>query len=192
MITTIIFDWGSVIAPSDSKTAVGILKKNFELNESDFLEYFSQYEDEFCDTNNYEDFLSIANQKFNIPIDLIINALNSASAGENLEIATQLSEKYETYILSNQLKFRTDYIKKTFDLSSFEKVFFSNEIGMKKPSEEIFRFLLKDIDKAPEECLFIDDMPENISIAKKLGLNVIQLDDINQLKQELVAFGVYH
>ena len=178
------------MAPSDSKIAAVRLKKNFEFDQCAFLYYFNQHEDTLCHTNEYKEFLSIAGEKFNIPAESIINALNASAPGEVFEIAKKLSEKYRAYILSNQLKFRADYIKKTFELGFFDKVFFSNEIGLKKPSEEIFNFLLKKINQKPGNCLFVDDSPVNIAVAKKLGLNAILFKNLKQFKKELASFSI--
>jgi len=190
MIKAIIFDWGGVLAPSDSKIATARLKKNFEFDQGAFLNYFNQHEDDLCHTNEYKEFLSIASEKFNIPAESIIDALNASASGEVFEIAKKLSKKYRAYILSNQLKFRTDYIKKTFELSFFDKVFFSNEIGLKKPSEEIFNFLLKKINQKPGNCLFTDDSPANTAVAKKLGFNTILFKNLKQFKKELASFSI--
>lgn len=195
MIKAIIFDWGSVLAPCDNKIAVIRLKKNFDFDENAFVEYFDQHEDDISHTQEFQEFLSVASEKFNIPIESIVNALNADPPDENFEIAKKLSKNYKTYILSNQPKFRTDYIKKTFDLNFFDNVFFSNEIGLKKPSEEVFNFLLKEINQIPENCLFVDDSPANIVVAKKLGFNTILFKNlkqfkIKQFKKELASFSI--
>ncbi|MFH1590463.1 MAG: hypothetical protein ABIC95_00905 [archaeon] len=78
-----------------------------------------EHEDEMCDTNNDTDFLNKVSNKFNIPIKSIIDALDADPPDEDFEIARKLSKNYEIFILSNQLKFRTDYIKNNFDLSFF-------------------------------------------------------------------------
>ncbi|MBT4174085.1 HAD-IA family hydrolase [archaeon] len=181
----IIFDWGGVLAPSDNKVAIIRLKKNFDFDENAFQDYFNKHEDDLCDTNEYKDFLSKASKKFNIPKESIVNALNADPPDEDFEIAKELSKKYKLYLLSNQLKFRTDYIKKTFDLDFFDEVFFSNEIGLKKPSEKAFEYVLKKIGQKSEDCLFIDDYSPNIAVAKKLGFNVILFKGFEEFKVEL-------
>lgn len=190
MIKEIIFDWGGALAPCDNEIAVVRLKKNFEFDENAFVEYFNEHEDDFCHTNECEEFLSALSNKFYIPIDSIVHALNAGHPDEDFAIAKKLSEKYKIHLLSNQLKFRADHIKKTYDLSFFDKVFFSNDIGLKKPSEEIFIFLLKKINQKPENCLFIDDCPKNIETAKKLGINTILFTGLEQFIKELHDFGV--
>ena len=41
---------------------------------------------------------------------------------------------------------------------------------MRKPNEDIFRFVLQDAGIIPHETLFIDDLYGNIEAANKLGI----------------------
>ncbi len=190
MIKAIIFDWGGTLAPSDNKIAATRLRKNFEFDEISFITYFDTYGDDMCDTNEYKNLLSKANKQFNIPIESMIDALNADPPDKVFEMAKKISQNYKTYILSNQLKFRTDYIKKMFDLSFFDASFFSNEIGLKKPSEKIFAFLLQKIHQTAEHCLFIDDNPKNIMVAQNLGFHTILFENLTTLTQELQRLSV--
>ncbi|MCB9205062.1 MAG: HAD family phosphatase [Flavobacteriales bacterium] len=62
------------------------------------------------------------------------------------------------------------------DLSGFfEKVYYSFEVGMRKPEERIFQLVIDELGFAPEETLFIDDSPQHIEGAKKVGLNAYYL-----------------
>ncbi len=190
MIKAIIFDWGGVLAPCDNIIAATRLKKTFEFNENTFIKYYDEHEDNFVHTNEYKEFFSIISKKFNIPVGPIMKAVNVGALDENFEIAQKLSKKYKIYLLSNQIKFKTDYIRNTFDLNFFDKVFFSNEVGLKKPSEEIFQFILKKITQKPEDCIFTDDNLANITAAKKLEFSVILFKDLFNLKKDLATFSI--
>ena len=50
-----------------------------------------------------------------------------------------------------------------------------------KPDPEIYHILLDEYGLRPEECLFIDDTPANISAAKRLGMKAILFEDPDQL-----------
>ena len=189
-MTTIIFDWGGVIAPSDVRIAVKHLKKSFDFDENEFIQFYFENEDAGCHTDEYKDFLEEVSKKFNISVNEIIKGLDLAKPNEVFDIAKELSTKYEVYLLSNQLRFRTEFIKSNFDLSFFKQTFFSNEVKLKKPSEEIFLYTLKQIKKQANECLFVDDNIDNITTAKKLGINTIQFKNKEQLKKELKDFSI--
>ncbi|WP_224490770.1 HAD family hydrolase [Robertkochia flava] len=69
--------------------------------------------------------------------------------------------------------------------SLFEKFYLSHEIGMRKPDEEIYRFVLDQNNLQAGETLFIDDLHENTNAAAKIGIHTWTLEpgkeDITQL-----------
>jgi len=67
---------------------------------------------------------------------------------------------------------KADFVK-IFDFENkfFEKVYYSFEIGMRKPDPEIFQFVLQDSNLRAEESLFIDDKIESVKVLKQNGLN---------------------
>ena len=54
-----------------------------------------------------------------------------------------------------------------------------------KPDPEIYRMLLDRYGLTAEECIFIDDTPENIAAAKRLGMKGIRFSDPDQLAADL-------
>ncbi|KAG0307501.1 hypothetical protein BGZ98_000154 [Dissophora globulifera] len=91
---------------------------------------------------------------------------------------------YNVYLLSNTNAIHIDYINKVclkdFAEDSlwpfFDKVYYSHEIGYRKPSKEAFEHILKDQGLVASETLFLDDMPENVEAAKACGLQAAQVD----------------
>ena len=51
----------------------------------------------------------------------------------------------------------------------FEKAYYSHLMGLRKPEKEIFEHLVADTDILPTETLFIDDSPQHLEAAEKLG-----------------------
>jgi glucose-1-phosphatase len=58
-------------------------------------------------------------------------------------------------------------------IESFDTAIFSAEVKVRKPDEEIFQIMLNQLNVKAFESIFIDDFPENIEGAKKIGLNTI-------------------
>ncbi|MFC6223652.1 HAD family hydrolase [Hymenobacter artigasi] len=56
-----------------------------------------------------------------------------------------------------------------------DRVFYSQEVGLRKPGEEIFRHVLREMNWQPEDVLFIEDSPQHIATARRLGLQVLHL-----------------
>jgi HAD superfamily hydrolase (TIGR01549 family) len=96
------------------------------------------------------------------------------------------SSQYSFFLLSNQITNRTNYIRRKKNLSFFKKMYFSNEIGFAKPDRKAFEYVLNDQCLKPTECLFIDDMEENISTAKELGMETMLFTTIDTLKNEKI------
>jgi ribonucleotide monophosphatase NagD (HAD superfamily) len=57
---------------------------------------------------------------------------------------------------------------------------------MAKPDKEIYEYLLSTYNLVPEECIFIDDNPANIAMAKSLGIHGYLFDfDVPKLREYL-------
>jgi putative hydrolase of the HAD superfamily len=70
----------------------------------------------------------------------------------------------------------------------FEKVYFSFELGMRKPDVEIFNYIIKKHDLTPTRTLYIDDKKANTEVAEAVGLAVWNLqigkDDVVNLYEK--------
>lgn len=77
------------------------------------------------------------------------------------------------------------------DMSSFfEKDYYSHLMGMRKPNADIFESVLAEQGLAIEETLFIDDSPQHIATAKKLGLHthlMLRSEDLTTLLPSLLG-----
>ncbi len=59
-----------------------------------------------------------------------------------------------------------------------------------KPQPEIYELLISRYNLVPQECVFIDDLEQNIKGAADAGIHGIVFKDVEQAKEELRAFGV--
>ncbi len=80
--------------------------------------------------------------------------------------------------------------KKYDFLSWFTPVVISGEVGLVKPDPKIFHLLLQEINRDPDDCIFIDDTQENIQIAQELGFEGILFSSPLQLRDQLEHLGV--
>jgi HAD superfamily hydrolase (TIGR01509 family) len=184
MINAIIFDFGDVFINLDKQaTADGL--KNLGISEwnEDLDQLNLQYE---LGVISEEDFLSgIQKHTSNASIEDILKAWNAVLLDfplYRLEFLQMLSKKYRLFLLSN-----TDAIHiNTFEQKTgtsfysdfyqcFEKVYFSFEVGMRKPNPEIYSFVLDQNGLQAKHTLFIDDKKENTDAALVLGLPVWNL-----------------
>lgn len=85
--------------------------------------------------------------------------------------AHSLKDKCKIAILSNLMPFDKKRINDQYDLSKFDYVYLSFEVGTRKPNKDIYQYVLNDLNVLPENILFIDDDENNILTAKELGWN---------------------
>lgn len=110
---------------------------------------------------------------------------------EVLECARGLAAKCLMATINNESREMNDYRIRQFGLSQIFDLFVSScYVGMRKPDEKIYRLALDLIQKAPDECCFIDDRLVNIEGATKVGMRTVLMRDPSQLKQDLQALGV--
>lgn len=69
-------------------------------------------------------------------------------------------------------------LTKEVDLTKFDKVYLSFELGCRKPNKKIYDYVLQDLKCDAGDILFIDDDTANIAMAKKYGWNTRQAYDI--------------
>lgn len=112
-------------------------------------------------TIDFDDFYSIYNDVF---------WLNPPA----LELMKKLREHYKLVMLSNTDVMRFGFIREKFpEIMFFDEYVLSFEVGSMKPQPHIFRVTLERARSKAEECVFIDDIRENIESAEKLGIRGI-------------------
>lgn len=184
MITTIIFDFGDIFinlekeaqieafnklglfGPNDELVAANDLFEKGEISEIQFIETF---------------------QKFipNASIDEIRKAWNSIIGDfplYRLEFLQMLTRKYKLFLLTNTDEIHISRFEHKAGITffsdfyqCFEKVYYSYEMGMRKPDPAIFKLILNKYDLSPKRTLFIDDKKVNTEAAASLGINVWNL-----------------
>lgn len=98
---------------------------------------------------------------------------------------------YLTYGLSNWPAEKFDPFKDQFEfLNYLDDYIISGRVYQIKPEKEIFLTLLNKIDQEATNCVFIDDAPENIDVAKELGFNTILFESPAQLHDDLCKLKI--
>jgi len=97
---------------------------------------------------------------------------------------------YTTAILSNTNSLHADFNRARGMFEGFDAIILSHEVGLRKPSPEIFTYTLRKLGVAPEEAVFIDDMPENVAGAAAVGIHAINFQNARQLTEELERLGL--
>ena len=109
-----------------------------------------------------------------------------------VNILEALNKQYSIWLLSNtNPKHIQDEIEKRYLFPSLVNgAVYSFDVGVRKPEKEIYEIAMQQANANPQECLFIDDLLENIQAAKQIGIEGIHFISSEQLKQELVHLGI--
>ena len=184
-IKNILFDLGGVLYHIDYNLTIKAFEK---LGIKEFDKHFSQKQQ-----NNLFDRLEtgristdgfINEMKILLPHcsnEQIIDAWNALLLEippENIELLEQLSKKYKLYLLSNTNAIHIERINEqlsdTYGLKNlhplFDKVYLSHEIGIRKPNQETFEWVLADAGILARETLFIEDSIQHIESANVIGI----------------------
>ncbi len=190
-LNAIIFDLGGVLLDINYH----LTRTSFEeLGVEHFSQMYSQAEADklfeklekgrVADKDFYQEFNKRAG--LNLSQAQIDNAWNAMLLGfreNSLTFLKQIKNKYKLFLLSNTndihyRKFGEMYFSDNRQASFekfFDKVYYSFEIGMRKPDAECYNFVLLENNLDPSTTLFIDDSVQNVSAAGKLGISTILL-----------------
>lgn len=67
----------------------------------------------------------------------------------------------------------------------FDTLLLSHEVGLRKPSSDIYDFALDALQASPQTTVFIDDDPENTQAASQVGIHGVTFVSPEQLKNDL-------
>tara|TARA_B100001057_G_scaffold431472_1_gene458950 strand:+ start:8158 stop:8778 length:621 start_codon:yes stop_codon:yes gene_type:complete len=196
-IDTLIFDFGGVIInldytkPVDEFKKLGIFDSQKLYSKKEQTKLFDSLE---CGQISDENFLNEIRKKSNTNnLELIKKAWNSILLNipeERVNLLKKLSSKCKIFLLSNTNSIHLNEIISAYGekkwrnfISIFNDVYFSNQIGMRKPNEDIFFYIIKKNKLDVSKTLFIDDSPQHIKTAKKIGFKTYHLTD----KEDIIS-----
>lgn len=154
------------------------LIKSFDRGEMPPQDFYARVKETLQANIDYDDFYSIYNNVF-------------FSNPKVLDIMKRLKQNYRLLLLSNTDIMRFGFIRKRFpEILIFDDYILSYEVGSIKPEEQIYKEALRRAEFPAQQCLFIDDMQENVEAARKLGIQVIQMKSQTDLGTALADKGI--
>ncbi len=186
-IKNIIFDYGNVIFNIDFNRVAEAWKRLGINNAHEFYGHrqqdpvFNLLERGEISEADFRDRIREISHKPELTDEQIDDAWNQIFVGipkGNHELLLKLKDKYRTFLLSNinaiHYNYVHKYLQQKFGMANnddlFEKVYYSHLVGKRKPDAEIFEQVINENNLNPAETLFIDDSPQHLETAKKLGL----------------------
>ncbi|MFN7099495.1 MAG: HAD family hydrolase [Flavobacterium sp.] len=197
MIQSIVFDFGDIFINLDKQATLNALQKlglqrwNAALDElNEQFERGEIYRNAFLER--------LQQQVPNVTQEQVLAAWNAVLLDfpqHRLTFLQELSKKHRLFLLSNTDSIHISHFEqqngKTFYeafYNCFEKVYFSFEMGMRKPDSAIYQRVLTEQQLDPATVLFVDDKKENTDAAAKLGIKVWNLqvgqEDVTELYEK--------
>lgn len=107
------------------------------------------------------------------------NAIFGQEITASLNAIDAVRHRIPTYGFTNTNRTHQSYWEHNFPRirNTFEKLFVSSEMGLRKPDAEAFEFILNDISVEPGQLLFFDDSAENLEGAELMGIQTVLVTD---------------
>lgn len=200
-IKHLIFDLGGVIVDLDVMKTLTEMSELFGVDQqqltAQYLQapFFKHYERGEINSEEFRiELCRLANKEVEKHrIDHAWNAMIGNTPMFRINWLKELRKSYKIHMLSNtnhlhivdfHEKFQKDTgIEKPHDI--FDSIFYSYEIGHRKPEVKCYQYVLDSIDAKPDEVMFFDDNQENIKAAQSIGINSV-LVPVNKLSKELL------
>ena len=194
MIKTIIFDLGRVIVDIDRSRHF----KEFARNSSKPVWFIKKYLDDSSPiVKTFEkgkitpqQFYEVVSKELNLKISFTefkktwggIFTLNKDV--ENL--IKILKRNYRLILLSNTDELHFEYIKKKYKIVNiFDAHVLSYKVGYSKPNPLIFLNALRKAKTLPFNCLYFDDIPQFVYVARFMGIRAFQYTTTDKMVSDL-------
>jgi HAD superfamily hydrolase (TIGR01549 family) len=119
------------------------------------------------------------------------NAMLLQFPPENIELLRSLKQggKHKLFMLSNTNVIHIEEVHRRLEEACgekdfsrfFDKVYYSQDIGARKPDPEAFQVILDEWNLKPGETLFIDDNQGNLLGAAQLGIKTLHFEQNSSL-----------
>lgn len=185
-----IFDLGNVIIDIDFKRVLGVWSNFSGVPLATISERFSMGEpfekhergeisdEEFAQALSEEMMVSLGYEQFAMGWQSIFVDVRQ----DVIEIMNRLrQEGHRVVILSNTNNLHTTYWPEKFPevQAAADKSYLSQEIGMRKPEERIYHYVLEKENIPAEQAIFFDDNFDNVASARLAGITAIHVTDKN-------------
>ena len=186
MTKNLVFDLGNVLVEFKPKDYMKRLGFPDETIEALFQIIFKDKRwGEFdCGTLKIEEYtaeLTVEHPKYKHQIEQMFSGDWTANflkpKPESINFLKSAASSYRIYILSNVSEYVLNYVKTLGFWNHVTGGTYSYMVHLLKPEAEIYEAFFKDNNVIPEECLFLDDLPQNITASEKAGMKGIVFCD---------------
>lgn len=104
-------------------------------------------------------------------------------------VMEELAAAGPVYCLSNTNEIHLAHLRLHYPImAKFSRVFASHELGQRKPYPAIYRNVARELNVAPSQLLFFDDVRANVEGALRAGLDAHLFSEAGQIRDRLKDF----
>jgi glucose-1-phosphatase len=153
--------------------------------------------DEFVDAIRY----AAGQQHSTESVVEIWNSIFIGMPRHRFELLQTLRQRYQVFLLSNindlHARWIDDYMLREHQFSDFQTtyfdgVYYSHLIRLRKPDRDIYEYVLADAELQARDCLFFDDLPQNIEAARAVGIEGHVHPVGEEIGEHLKRLGLLH
>jgi putative hydrolase of the HAD superfamily len=108
------------------------------------------------------------------------------------DLLDRVRAKYRVAFLSNSNEVHAEVIPKQFPqlFRKDDRFIFSHRFRVAKPDPEMYLRTIETLGTLPQQCIFVDDLIENVLAARAVGMRAFQYRDTFALIRELESEGL--
>ena len=187
----VIFDLGNVLIDIDYQQAMNLMKSALPISMHEKVdtcyaaEFHKAYEKGQLSSAEFrQEFRHYFQTNWSdAEVDYYWNSLLGSIPASRFDLVRQLKDQYQVGILSNTneihieavyAQLQAEHSLVNFD-SIFDWVFYSHEMGLAKPNQDIYQQLLLELGTTANRVLFFDDLKANVEGAASIGIQAVQV-----------------
>ncbi|WP_223284650.1 HAD family hydrolase [Hymenobacter qilianensis] len=204
-LPNLLFDFGGVLINIDYQRPIEAMRRltsvgsTIEYNQKNQSELFDLLETGRITPAEFRDGLRSGYQltATDEELDAAWNSILLDVPADRLALLAELHKQgHQMALLSNTNVIHIEEVNRRLKVTyGFEhgiadvldRVFYSQEVGLRKPGPEIFEHVLREMNWQAEETLFIEDSSQHIETAQRLGLHTLFLAPPLTLTEALPA-----
>lgn len=208
----VIFDWGGVCESHEDnmhdldKAKIRVIKKfNNKLSDEEILRRWTSRNSKgvligvLNRREDIEDWFNLFKKNMDISVSYdefkrtYEEELSTVKYYKELvDYAHSLKGRCKIAVLSNLMPLDRKRINDQYNLGMFDFVYLSYDMGIRKPDGRVYEYVLNDLKVTGKDILFIDDVSDNILMARKYGWNTCrafgyELDKIKEAVENFLA-----
>ena len=197
-VRAVIFDYGNVLCepqqPQDLETLAGLLHMPPEQLRDGYWRYRAAYDRAELDSKEYWTKVAGAAPSDGVLAKLVEVDTNSWLHPRRATLAwvdQVRGNGLRTALLSNLPTPLCDALENGCSwMPRFDVRTYSCNVGSTKPDRAIYDHCVRELGVRPEEAAFLDDRPENIEGAARLGIRALLFESASGAADELARMGI--